>query len=49
MSAALGDLVVRNCTPEEFKDCDIVFSGLGSDIAQETGLYMWPSASKNVH
>ncbi|KAI9719197.1 MAG: hypothetical protein M1828_006290 [Chrysothrix sp. TS-e1954] len=25
--------VVRKCEPEEFKDCDIVFSGLDSDVA----------------
>ena len=28
-----GDLVVKPCDPEEFKDCDFVFSGLGSDEA----------------
>lgn len=37
MSKELGDLVVKNCTPEEFKDeVDIVFSGLDSDIAGDT-------------
>ena len=37
MSRQLGELVVKNCTPEEFKDeCDIVFSGLDSDVAQDT-------------
>ncbi|KAF2805230.1 aspartate-semialdehyde dehydrogenase [Mytilinidion resinicola] len=29
----IGDLVVKKCTPEEFKDCDVVFSGLDSATA----------------
>ena len=38
MSKELGELVVKECTPEAFKDeCDIVFSGLDSDVAQDTG------------
>jgi aspartate-semialdehyde dehydrogenase len=38
MSKELGELVVKNCTPEEFKgECDVVFSGLDSDIAGDTG------------
>lgn len=37
MSKELGELVVRKCVPEEFKDCDIVFSGLDSDVAGEVG------------
>jgi aspartate-semialdehyde dehydrogenase len=38
MSKEIGELVVKNCTPEEFKDeVDIVFSGLDSDVAEETG------------
>lgn len=38
MSKELGDLIVKNCTPEEFKDeVDIVFSGLDSDVAGGTG------------
>lgn len=38
MSKELGELVVKNCTPEEFKDeVDIVFSGLDSDVAGEAG------------
>lgn len=37
MSKKLGELVVRKCEPEEFKDCDIVFSGLDSDVASEIG------------
>jgi aspartate-semialdehyde dehydrogenase len=38
MSKELGDLVVKNCTPEEFKDhVDVVFSGLDSDVAGDAG------------
>lgn len=38
MSKELGELVVKECRPEEFKnECDIVFSGLDSDVAGETG------------
>ncbi|KAI5302226.1 hypothetical protein KEM56_000902 [Ascosphaera pollenicola] len=33
MSEELGSLVVRDCKAENFKDCDLVFSGLGADIA----------------
>ncbi|KAL5117755.1 aspartate-semialdehyde dehydrogenase [Pleosporales sp. CAS-2024a] len=29
----MGELVVKKCTPEEFQDCDLVFSGLDSDVA----------------
>lgn len=38
MSKELGELVVKNCTPDEFKDeVDVVFSGLDSDVAGDTG------------
>ncbi|ROT41714.1 aspartate-semialdehyde dehydrogenase [Sodiomyces alkalinus F11] len=30
-----GDLVVRECKASEFADCDVVFSGLDSDVAGE--------------
>ncbi|KAI9675028.1 MAG: hypothetical protein M1817_001434 [Caeruleum heppii] len=33
MSRELGDLVVKECRPEEFQDCDVIFSGLDSDVA----------------
>ncbi|KAK0251169.1 aspartate-semialdehyde dehydrogenase [Friedmanniomyces endolithicus] len=37
MSKELGELVVTECRPEEFEGkCDVVFSGLDSDIAGET-------------
>lgn len=38
MSKELGDLVVRECKAENFKDCDIVFSGLDSDVAGDVGM-----------
>ena len=39
MSKELGELVVKNCTAEDFKDeVDIVFSGLDSDVAEESGM-----------
>lgn len=39
MSKALGDLVVKECKPESFKDeVDVVFSGLDSDVAGEAGM-----------
>lgn len=33
ISPEFGDLVVRECKASEFADCDIVFSGLDSDVA----------------
>lgn len=39
MSKQLGELVVKQCSPEEFKDeVDVVFSGLDSDVAGDTGM-----------
>lgn len=38
MSKELGNLIVQECVPEAFKDCDIVFSALDSDVAGEIGL-----------
>lgn len=35
MSKALGDLEIKPCEPEEFKDCDFIFSGLDSSVATE--------------
>ena len=37
MSEELGELVVQECKAENFSDCDLVFSGLDSGPAQETG------------
>ncbi|KAJ5668268.1 uncharacterized protein N7477_006838 [Penicillium maclennaniae] len=36
MSEKLSNLVLRECSAEQFKDCDLVFSGLNSDVAGET-------------
>lgn len=33
----VGDLVVKECKSSEFKDCDIVFSGLDANIAGDVG------------
>lgn len=33
MSKELGELVVKECKPDEFQDCDLIFSGLDSDVA----------------
>ena len=38
MSKELGELVVKECRPDEFEgEVDIVVSGLDSDVAGETG------------
>jgi aspartate-semialdehyde dehydrogenase len=42
MTDRIGELVVRKCVPEEFADCDIVFSGLDSDVAGEIGSSLIP-------
>ena len=40
MSKELGELVVKECKPEAFEgEVDIVFSGLDSDVAGDTGRY----------
>lgn len=39
MSSEIGDLIVRECKPENFRDCDVVFSGLDSDVAGEIGKF----------
>jgi len=36
---AVGDLVVRECKSSEFADCDIIFSGLDSDVAGDVGMF----------
>ncbi|KAI9819231.1 MAG: hypothetical protein M1827_007387 [Pycnora praestabilis] len=33
MSKEIGELVVKPCEAPEFRDCDLVFSGLDSDVA----------------
>lgn len=37
MSTELAELEVRECKASNFKDCDLVFSGLDSDVAGEIG------------
>lgn len=37
MPEAFGELPIKPCEPEEFRDCDIVFSGLDSSVATEIG------------
>lgn len=39
MSADLANLVVRECKASNFSDCDLVFSGLDSDVAGEVGMF----------
>ena len=38
ISQELGNLIVQECKPEAFKECDIVFSGLDSDVAGMIGI-----------
>ena len=45
MSKELGDLTVQNCAPPAFRDCDIVFSGLDSDVAGDIGARTAPTRS----
>lgn len=37
MSRELAELEVRECKAANFSDCDLVFSGLDSDVAGEVG------------
>ena len=37
MSKELGELAIKDCKPENFADCDVVFSGLDSDVAGDIG------------
>lgn len=37
MSAQLAELEVRECKASLFSDCDLVFSGLDSDVAGDVG------------
>ncbi|KAF3188626.1 aspartate-semialdehyde dehydrogenase [Orbilia oligospora] len=38
MPQTVKDMVVKECTPEGFTDCDIVFSGLDADVAGDIGM-----------
>jgi aspartate-semialdehyde dehydrogenase len=35
--AVVRDLVVKECVPQEFAECAIVFSGLDADVAGDIG------------
>ena len=37
MSNDLANLTVRECKASNFTDCDLVFSGLDSDVAGDVG------------
>lgn len=37
MSKEFGEMIVQECHAKSFKDCDIVFSGLDSDVAGDIG------------
>ena len=37
--AEVRDMVVHECKAENFEECDVVFSGLNSDVAGEVGMY----------
>lgn len=37
MNGEIADMVVRECKASEFSDCDVVFSGLDSDVAGDIG------------
>lgn len=42
MSSTLADLEVRECKASNFQDCDLVFSGLDSDVAGDIGkVLLW--------
>jgi aspartate-semialdehyde dehydrogenase len=40
MSSTLAALEVRECKASQFQDCDLVFSGLDSDVAGDIGILL---------
>jgi aspartate-semialdehyde dehydrogenase len=38
MSEELANLTVRECKASNFTDCELVFSGLDSDVAGDVGM-----------
>jgi aspartate-semialdehyde dehydrogenase len=36
--SSVRDLVIKPCTPEHFKECTVVFSGLDADVAGDIGV-----------
>lgn len=43
ISTTLAELVVQDCKAENFSDCDLVFSGLDSDVAGDVGTVLNPA------
>ncbi|KAI9829303.1 MAG: hypothetical protein M1826_005767 [Phylliscum demangeonii] len=41
MSDRIGDLIIRECRAEAFRDCELIFSGLDSDVAGEIETEFW--------
>ena len=37
MSEELGEMTVKECISDEFRCCDLVFSGLDNDVAGDIG------------
>lgn len=46
MGEHVENIILKDCKASEFKDCDIVFSGLDSDVAGEVGMYARPHTTK---
>jgi aspartate-semialdehyde dehydrogenase len=47
---AVADMVVRECKASEFADCDVVFSGLDSDVAGDIGRVLpFPPKERKEH
>jgi len=39
MPDRVRDMIVKDCKAAEFKDCDVVFSGLDAEVAGEIGMF----------
>jgi aspartate-semialdehyde dehydrogenase len=37
----VADIVVTECVPEAFDDCDVIFSGLDASVAGDIGKYYY--------
>jgi len=48
ISNQLADLEVRECKASNFQDCDLVFSGLDSDVAGDIGMLPLLHSAFNV-
>ena len=38
--AAVREVIVRECVPDAFRECTIVFSGLDADVAGDIGVWI---------